>query len=165
MQEIPLEVTLGKLLTSRGLTLAIAESCTGGLIGHRVTNVPGASAYYVGGVIVYAYQAKVHLLDVLWDTLNVHGAVSRETALEMACGVRTALKADIGLSVTGILGPGGGTPQKPVGTVWIGLKAENIESGEIEDARLFVWQGNRTENKRYSAEAALQMVVDYLSFW
>jgi PncC family amidohydrolase len=152
-----LELTLGQLLAARGLTLATAESCTGGLIGHRLTNVPGSSASYLGGIIAYANDVKANSLGVPWDTLNTHGAVSRETALAMARGVRAALGADIGLSVTGIAGPDGGTPEKPVGTVWIGLSAD-----DDENAWLFVWDGDRQTNKELSAEAALQKVYDYL---
>jgi PncC family amidohydrolase len=153
----PLEILLGELLTQRRQTLAVAESCTGGLIGHRITDVPGASAYYQGSVTAYAYEAKVRLLGVRWDTINTHGAVSRATVLEMARGVRAALGADIGISVSGIAGPGGGTPEKPVGTVWLGLSAP-----DYEDAWHFLWDGDRPTNKAYSAEAALQALVHYL---
>jgi nicotinamide-nucleotide amidase len=110
----PLEVLVGELLRRGGLRLAVAESCTGGLIGHRITNVPGSSTYYMGSVTAYAYEAKVRVLGVRWSTLEKYGAVSQETVLEMASGVRRALAADIGLSVSGIAGPGGGTPEKPV---------------------------------------------------
>ncbi|MFZ6026422.1 MAG: CinA family protein [Chloroflexota bacterium] len=160
MQRIPLEVALAKLLTALDLKLAAAESCTGGLIGHRITNVPGSSAYYVGSITAYAYEAKVRLLGVSWDTLNRYGAVSRETALEMARGVRAALGADIGVSVTGIAGPEGGTPEKPVGTVWIGL---SVSGDDTDDAWMFVWQGDRLANKEQSAEAALQIVIDHFA--
>jgi PncC family amidohydrolase len=157
MNTSPLEFSLGQLLTARRLTLATAESCTGGLIGHRLTNVPGSSAYYLGGIVAYANEIKAAMLNVPWDTLNAHGAVSRETALAMARGVRAALGTDIGISVTGIAGPDGGTPEKPVGTVWIGLSA-----GDFEDAWRFLWDGDRLSNKELSAQAALQKVVDYL---
>src|SRR5512136_1771151 len=143
----PLEILLGPLLTSHGLHLAVAESCTGGLIGHRITNVPGSSEYYLGSVTAYAYEAKVRLLGVRWETLNTYGAVSRETVLEMARGVRSALAAEIGMSVSGIAGPGGGTPDKPVGTTWIGLSTT-----EGDWARKFAWTGDRRENKQSSAE-------------
>ena len=123
----PLEILLGPLLTRRGLHLAVAESCTGGLIGHRITNVPGSSEYYLGSVTAYAYEAKVRLLGVRWDTLNTFGAVSRETVLEMARGVRAVLGAEIGMAVSGIAGPGGGLPEKPVGTTWIGLSTAEYE--------------------------------------
>jgi PncC family amidohydrolase len=152
-----LETQIGRLLSKRKLTLALAESCTGGMIGDRVTNVPGSSRYFLGGVIAYAYQAKVDLLGVSWDTLNQFGAVSRETVLEMAEGARKTLKADIGASATGIAGPGGGTPDKPVGTVWIAL-----HSPEGGWTRSFQFSGNRTEIKSAAADAVLQLILDYL---
>ncbi len=155
--ETPLEHTLGTLLRQRGLRLALAESCTGGLLGHRITNVPGSSTYFMGGVTAYAYEAKVRLLGVRWETLEQYGAVSRETVLEMACGARRALSADLGLSVSGIAGPGGGQPGKPVGLVWIGLSAPGVEQ-----AWNFHFQGDRLEVKTQSAQQALQLLVDYL---
>jgi PncC family amidohydrolase len=152
-----LEVKVGKLLRRRGLRLAVAESCTGGLIGHLITNVPGSSTYYQGSVTAYAYEAKVRLLGVSWDTLEKYGAVSKETVLEMARGVRRAMAADIGLSVSGIAGPGGGIPEKPIGLVWIGLSA-----AEVDEAWQFNWPGNRLQVKEQSAQQALQLLVDYL---
>jgi len=152
-----LESRIGALLRERGLTLAVAESCTGGLVADRLTDVPGSSDYFVGGIIAYAYEAKVALLGVSWDTLRAHGAVSRETVLEMAHGARKALLADIAVSVSGIAGPGGGLPNKPVGTTWIGLSAPE---GESATSRRFL--GERRENKRLAAEAALQLVLDHL---
>jgi len=152
-----LETQIGALLRRRGLKLAIAESCTGGLIGHRITNVPGSSDYFIGGVVAYAYEAKVILLGVAWDTLNKYGAVSRETVLEMAAGARRTLGTDIAVSVSGIAGPGGGLPNKPVGTTWVGLAAPDGKW-----ARLFCFLGDREQNKALSAEAALQLVMDYL---
>jgi nicotinamide-nucleotide amidase len=157
MVETPLETLIGPLLTRRGLHLVVAESCTGGLVGHRITNVPGSSEYYLGSVTAYAYEAKVRLLGVSWDTLQKYGAVSRETVLEMARGVRTALNAEIGLSVSGIAGPGGGLPEKPVGTTWIGLS-----TADYEQAWHFIWSGNRLENKELSAEMTLRLLLDYL---
>ena len=152
-----LEIRIGHLLRQRALKLAVAESCTGGLIGDRITDVPGSSEYFLGGVVAYAYEAKVALLGVSWDTLNTKGAVSRETALEMAHGALDMLKADIAVSVTGIAGPGGGTPEKPVGTAWVGLVAK-----EGEWTRSFQFSGDREQNKVSSANAALQMLLDYL---
>ena len=152
-----LEQTLGPLLRTRGLKLATAESCTGGLVADHITDIPGSSDYFVGGVVAYAYEAKVALLHVSWDTLRLHGAVSRETVIEMARGVRTALGADIGVSVSGIAGPGGGIPEKPVGTTWIGLSARDGDW-----ARKFIWDGDRRLNKESSAQAALQFALDYL---
>lgn len=157
MDSIALENQVNDLLRQKGLRLAVAESCTGGLVGHRLTNVPGSSTCYMGSVTAYAYEAKVRLLGVLWETLEKHGAVSAETVIEMARGVRIALAADIGLGVSGIAGPTGGTPEKPVGLVWIGLS-----SPQAEFARRFIWNGDRIQNKEHSAEAALQLLIDYL---
>jgi PncC family amidohydrolase len=153
-----LEITAGELLRRRGLRLAVAESCTGGLIGHRITNIPGSSTYYMGSVTAYAYEAKVRLLGVRWETLEKYGAVSKETVLEMSRGVRKALAADIGIAVSGIAGPGGGTAEKPVGLTWIGLSA-----ADVDEAWRFIWDGDRLQVKEHSAEQALQMLVDYLN--
>ncbi len=158
MAEDSLEYLIGPLLRSQGLKLAMAESCTGGLLGHRVTNVPGSSDYYLGSVTAYAYEAKERLLGVANETLVKYGAVSQETAMEMARGIRQALGADIGISVTGIAGPGGGMPGKPVGLVWIGFSAPRLEK-----AYRCLWGGNRVENKEASAQAALQLLYDYLT--
>ncbi|MFN8425539.1 MAG: CinA family protein [Anaerolineales bacterium] len=152
-----LETQMGILLHERGLKIAFAESCTGGLVGNRVTNVPGSSEYFLGSLVAYAYEAKANLLGVSWDTLNTRGAVSRETVLEMARGARTAFQADIAVSISGIAGPGGGTPSKPVGTVWLALAASDGER-----AREFHFLGNREQVKAASADAALQFVLDYL---
>jgi PncC family amidohydrolase len=158
VKDQPLEVLAGELLRERGLRLAVAESCTGGLIGHRLTNVPGSSTYYMGSITAYAYEAKVRLLGVRWETLEKHGAVSKETVIEMARGVRRALAADIGVAVSGIAGPGGGTPEKPVGLVWISLSAP-----EIDKAWSYIWSGDRIQNKELTAEQALRLLVDYLA--
>ncbi len=158
-----LEVLIGAKLKQHGLKLAVAESCTGGLIGHRVTNIPGASEYYLGSVTAYAYEAKERLLGVSRATLLEHGAVSRETVLEMACGVRRALGGDdgfaqtVGLSISGIAGPGGGMPGKPVGLVWIGLSLP-----EGDQAREFFENGSRIENKEASADHALELLLKAL---
>jgi PncC family amidohydrolase len=156
--DVPLEALIGELLRARGLKLATAESCTGGLVGDRITNIPGSSDYYIGGVVSYAYEAKVALLGVSWDTLQTLGAVSRETVLEMARGVRKALSADISVSISGIAGPSGGLPNKPVGTTWIGLSSQDGDW-----ARVFCFDGDRETNKASSADAALQFVLDYLN--
>lgn len=152
-----LEIQVGRLLQERGLKLVLAESCTGGLLGSRITDVPGSSEYFLGGVVAYAYQAKVDLLGVSWDTLNTKGAVSRETVLEMARGVRNLMKADIAVSVSGIAGPGGATPEKPVGTTWIGLVTE-----EGEWARIFHFSRDREGNKIEAVNAALELLLNYL---
>jgi PncC family amidohydrolase len=145
------------VLKERGLKLALAESCTGGLVGDRITNISGSSEYFLGGVVAYAYEAKVALLGVSWDTLNSKGAVSCETVLEMAHGARKTLGSDIAVSISGIAGPGGGTADKPVGTTWIGLVA-----ADGEWAKLFQFSGNRQQNKASAADAALQFLLDYL---
>lgn len=150
-------------LQRRGLWLATAESCTGGMIGHLITEVPGSSAVFAGGVIAYANEAKMSLLDVPAGMLGMYGAVSRETALDMARGVRLALGREmdaaklIAVSATGIAGPGGGSAEKPVGLVWIGLSAEDYAG-----AWRYVWAGDRAANKRASAEEALRLALEYL---
>lgn len=152
-----LEAVVGQLLRARNLRLATAESCTGGLIGDRVTNVPGSSDYFLGGVIAYANQVKMGQLGVKPETLERHGAVSEQTVREMARGVRAALSAEVGLSVSGIAGPGGGTADKPVGLTWIGLSAPGVEW-----ARRFVFQGDRLAVKGQAARAALELLLEYL---
>ncbi len=155
--EESLEAVAGRLLRQRELKLATAESCTGGLIADRITDVPGSSDYFVGGFVAYAYEAKVASLGVSWDTLKTYGAVSRETVLEMARGARRVLEADLAIAISGIAGPAGGLPEKPVGTTWIGLVTP-----EGEQTQVFYWKGNRRENKELSAEAALKMLIEYL---
>lgn len=153
----PLEISVGRLLTEQKQTLAVAESCTGGLITHRLTNVPGSSAYVIVSVIAYAYEAKVAALGVSWETLNQFGAVSRETVTEMARGVRERFAASLGLAITGIAGPGGGTPEKPVGLTYIGLATP-----ERVIVEKHIWQGNRLQVKEQSAEAALKLLYEHL---
>ena len=153
----PLEVIVGDLLRAHGWRLAVAESCTGGLIGHRLTNIPGSSTYYMGSITAYAYEAKVRLLGVQWETLEEFGAVSEPVALQMARGVRRALAADVGLSVSGIAGPGGGTEDKPVGLTWFGLSVP-----DHEQAWQFIWDGDRIFNKERSAEQGLQLLMEFL---
>lgn len=152
-----LEKQIQEICRTRGLKVSTAESCTGGLISHRITDVPGSSDYFMGGIVAYSYEAKASLLGVSWDTLNTKGAVSEETVLEMARGACRVLQTDIAVSVSGIAGPGGGTPEKPVGATWIGLVTP-----EGEWARHFLWDGDRAQNKVYSCEAALQFILDYL---
>ena len=157
-QHVPLEVSIGPLLLKSKLTLATAESCTGGLIGHRLTEVPGSSEYFLGGVIAYSNEVKERVLGVKPETLEKHGAVSAETAGEMARGARRVLGTDIAVSATGIAGPGGATADKPIGLTYIALATANDERVER-----FVWDKDRTGNKWASSEAALQMLHDYLA--
>jgi PncC family amidohydrolase len=152
-----LEEMIGPRLIARRLTLATAESCTGGLIGHRLTNIPGSSEYYLGGLVAYSYLAKEKLLGVQAETLQAFGAVSEPVAREMARGACRVLGADLGVAVTGIAGPGGAAPEKPVGLTWLALCAPGLERAER-----YVWTGDRLENKEASAEAALRLVWDYL---
>ncbi len=161
--DTPLEYRIGGLLLRRGLKLVIAESCTGGLLGHLITNVAGCSEYFLGGITAYSYEAKQSLLGVKPDTLVRFGAVSRETVLEMAQGVRRAFAAQmpaenlVGVAISGIAGPGGAQPGKPVGLVWIGLSA-----AEGDWAADFYGQGSREDNKAFSAQRALEVLLAYL---
>ena len=148
-----MEAVVGQLLAERKLTVATAESCTAGLIAHRLTNVAGSSAYVRGGVVAYANDAKQQLLGVRAETLAAHGAVSEQTAGEMATGARRALGADIAVSTTGIAGPGGGTPDKPVGTVCFGLAWD----GGLITQRHQLW-GTRDWVKLLASQLALDWV-------
>src|SRR5947199_5855205 len=121
METEPVEIVVGRILAARGLTVAAAESCTGGLLAHRVTNVPGSSRYFLGSVVVYAPELKESLLGVRAETIREHTVYSAEVAMEMARGVRFVTDADIGVGVTGIAGPDGGTPERPVGLVYIAV--------------------------------------------
>jgi len=157
MQSQTLEERVGELLVRLGLTISLAESCTGGLIGHRLTNVPGSSRYFMGGVVAYDNGVKERILGVRHETLAEHGAVSAETAQEMAQRARRLFNTDLALSVTGIAGPGGATPEKPIGLTHVHLSARDAEWGERH-----IWQGTREENKARSAEAALDLLRRYL---
>lgn len=157
MKTTSAEILVGYHLRRLGWSLATAESCTGGLIGHRLTNVPGSSEYYLGGVIAYANTVKISQLGVSSATLERFGAVSRETVLEMAAGVCQRLGAQIALSVSGIAGPGGGTAEKPVGLVWIGLSAPTVQQ-----AWQYFWPGNRLQVKEQAAEQALTQLLSIL---
>ena len=148
--DITLEELIGRLLLERRQTLALAESCTGGYISHRVTLVAGSSVYYYGGAVTYSNEAKKHFLGVRSKTLVEHGAVSRETALEMSAGIKERTGASIGLSVTGVAGPGGGSPQKPVGMVWL-----SIAQNQRHEAKLFQFSGDRERIILGTSQAAL----------
>ncbi len=146
----PLEEVVGGRLRQQARTLAVAESCTGGLIGHRVTNISGSSDYFLGGMVTYSNEAKMDLLQVAAATLEEKGAVSAETAAAMARGVRELFRADFGLAVTGIAGPTGGTPEKPVGLVFMGLAGPSgVKS------RRHQFPGDREMIKTLTAETAL----------
>jgi nicotinamide-nucleotide amidase len=151
--DVTMEDVVGTLLTQHGKTVAFAESCSGGLVSHRLTNVPGSSAYFHGAVLAYADAAKINLLGVKPETITLHGSVSEETAREMAAGVRERLGTNIGVAVTGIAGPGGGTPEKPVGTVFLALAAD----GMLVARKYQLW-GNRDWIKTLAAQLALDWV-------
>jgi nicotinamide-nucleotide amidase len=153
-----MEETVGRLLQERGLTLAVAESCTGGLIGDRLTDVPGSSAYFLLGVVSYSDEAKERMLGVRPETLRGHGAVSTETAEEMAAGVRRISGASLGLATTGIAGPDGGTPDKPVGTVCVALAWE----GGAWSRRYQLGERSRDWVKGMTAQVALDRVRRWL---
>ncbi len=154
MSEHPLARTVYECFVRRHLTLATAESCTGGLIGHLVTSVPGSSEYYVGGVIAYSNEVKRQLLGVPETVLRTVGAVSQECAEAMARGIRELLGTDYAIATTGIAGPGGGTPTKPVGLVYIACAGPH---GTVVEEHRF--HGDRWTNIRLSAEAALQLLL------
>lgn len=151
-----LEGVVGKVLRYQGLTVSVAESCTGGLVGHRITNVSGSSDYYQGGIICYSNAAKIDLLGVSKETLDKEGAVSASTARQMAQGVRKVLNSDLGVSITGIAGPSGGSKAKPVGTVFIGLATD-----EETLAKRYRFWGNRAQIKLQSATMALDWIRRY----
>jgi nicotinamide-nucleotide amidase len=151
------EEEIGPLLRRGKRTISVAESCTGGLISHRITNVSGSSDYFEMGVVSYSNRSKVELLGVSRSDIQRYGAVSRQVAGKMARGVRWRAKTDIGLAVTGIAGPLGGTRQKPVGTIFIGLDHEGgTEIGE------FHFTGSREEIKEEVSQKSLEMLRDYL---
>jgi nicotinamide-nucleotide amidase len=148
-----LEEVVGRLLADRGMSVGLAESCTGGLIAARLTDIPGSSAYFAGAVVAYDNRVKRDVLAVPAGELAGFGAVSREVARSMAVGVRKLLKTDIGLAVTGIAGPGGGTPGKPVGLVYLALDC----SGKILVRELRI-EGDRAGIRLMTADAALDML-------
>jgi nicotinamide-nucleotide amidase len=153
-----LEEVIGDLFNQKGMNLGVAESCTGGLIGHRITSVAGSSNYFDRSVVVYSNKAKKDLLDIPQRVLSRYGAVSERTARLMAEGVRKKSGSDLGLAVTGIAGPGGGTPEKPVGTVWIALASrQGTKAGH------FLFHGRRYQIKILSAYTALNWIREYLT--
>jgi PncC family amidohydrolase len=159
MQEelIELSQRVGRLLSEHNLTIATAESCTGGLLGHILTSVSGSSGYYLGGVIAYSNPVKEAMLGVRHETLLDYGAVSEQTAVQMAAGVRERIGSSIGLSTTGIAGPTGGTPTKPVGLVYIG-----ISIGEQTEAFECHFQGGREAVKESTVKTLLEKLLEKL---
>ena len=154
---VNLEETVGDMLVRCGYTISTAESCTGGLIGHRFTNVPGSSTYYLGSVVSYSDDMKIKILGVQENTLQEFGAVSKQTATEMAQGVRDLFGSDLAIAVTGIAGPGGGTAEKPVGLVYI-----TLVHNDTVWAKEFKFFTDRKLNKQLSSQVALNMVRIHL---
>jgi nicotinamide-nucleotide amidase len=150
-----LAVRLGARCTVRGLRVATVESCTGGLVSHLITEVPGSSAYFVGGFVTYSDALKREAVGVPDEVLAAHGAVSAQVAMAMATGGRERTGADLAVSVTGIAGPDGGSPSKPVGLTYVA-----VADGAGVAVRRFVWGGDRAENKRLSAAAALELLLE-----
>jgi PncC family amidohydrolase len=139
----------------RGVTLAVAESCTGGLVADAITDVAGSSGYFLGGIVSYSNEVKERLLGVPGDVLAAHGAVSAQTAMAMATGVRDQFGASVGASVTGIAGPDGGTAEKPVGLTYVA-----VAGPDGVDVRRHLWSGERIANKTSSAEAVLELLLE-----
>ena len=150
--------SVGRLLKAQHLTLGLAESCTGGMIASCITDIPGSSEYFEGGVVSYSNALKTRLLGVPAGTLESFGAVSVETVMAMARGVRKRLNVGVALAITGIAGPSGGTADKPVGLTYIGLVSPR---GELW--RKYIWKGNRRENREQSTRAALELLVEQLT--
>lgn len=149
---------LGAALSASGKTLAVAESCTGGLLGGAITSIPGSSLYFSGGVVTYANSAKISLLGVPPDLVAARGAVSREAALAMAEGVLSLFQADLAIAVTGVAGPGGGSRGKPVGTVWVAV----VALGGVRYAHRFRFPGGRAAVRRETVRASLGAAIDFL---
>ena len=159
--DTPVEDRVGDALRGAGASVAVAESCTGGLIGSLLTDVPGSSAYFDRALVTYSYDAKLDVLGVSRESLDDHGAVSEPVASEMAAGVRDTAGVDWGVATTGIAGPGGGSPEKPVGTVYIGL-AHRGEWGTGESyttVERHVFDGTRVEIKERIARRALETLL------
>ncbi len=153
-----LESAIGKLLRQKGLTLATAESCTGGYLAHLITSVAGSSDYFKGSVIAYANEVKMKVLGVRESTLAEHGAVSEQTVREMVQGALRVLGTDLAMATSGIAGPGGGTPEKPVGTVWIA-----VGNNDQVKARIFHFRRDRERNIQYAATYALEMLRRFVN--
>jgi PncC family amidohydrolase len=149
---------VGEALRGRGMHLATAESCTGGLVAHLITEVPGSSDYFTGALVTYANYAKIALAEVPSDVLEAHGAVSAQVARAMAEGTRHRLGVEVAVAVTGVAGPDGGTAAKPVGLTYVA-----VADADGTDVRRYVWDSDRSGNKRLSAAAALDLVLERTS--
>jgi PncC family amidohydrolase len=150
---------VGAACRERGVRLGTAESCTGGLVAHIVTEVPGSSDYFSGALVTYANEAKIALTAVSSEVLAAHGAVSAQVAKAMADGARETLGVDIAVAVTGVAGPDGGSAAKPVGLTYVA-----VADASGDDVRRYTWDSDRTGNKRLSAAAALELVLERLGW-
>ncbi len=155
--ELRLIERLQALCLDRGVSVAVAESCTGGLVAKLITDLAGSSSYFRGGVVSYANDVKVELLGVPSDLLEAHGAVSAQVARAMASEVRLRLRADLGASVTGVAGPGGGTAAKPIGLTYVAVSGR-----DGEEVRRFLWNGDRDFNRHASAQALVELLLSRL---
>ncbi len=153
-----LAARLQALALDRGISIATAESCTGGLIGHAITTIAGSSGYYRGGIVSYADDVKVTVLDVPRPTIVHHGAVSAQVAVAMAEGARRHVACDYGVAVTGVAGPSGGSEAKPVGLTYVATAGP-----DGQQVRRYVWDGDRAANKERSAAAALRLLLEVLA--
>jgi PncC family amidohydrolase len=149
---------LARILTRKKLTLSVCESCTSGMFGSLITSIPGSSKYFLGGIIAYSDRVKNKVVGVRTRTLERHGAVSAETVLEMAQGVRRIFRSDIGIAITGIAGPSGGSKEKPVGLTFIGLRHRQKNM-----IRHFVFEGGRAAVRQGACQAALNLILSYLA--
>lgn len=158
MKSDSIEVKISRVLKKRKKTLALAESCTGGLVSSRITDVPGSSEYFRGGIIAYSNDVKVSVLNVAPDIIKKYGAVSRESALEMALGVKRLLNTDIAVSATGIAGPGGGTKGKPAGLAYIAFVSD-----KTKNLRKVFFKGSRATLKKRFSDSVLKLILKNLS--
>ncbi|HQP91268.1 MAG TPA: CinA family protein [Candidatus Omnitrophota bacterium] len=152
-----IERTIAQIITKKKLTVSVAESCTGGLVSHSLTNIPGSSKYFMLGIVAYSNESKQKLVGVSEETLRKHGAVSKETALELARNIKHIAGTNIGIGITGIAGPSGGTPTKPVGTVFI-----SVSIGHHDFFKKFQFSGKREIVKKKTKDAALNLLNECL---
>jgi len=151
------EQIVGEILRNKKLTLSAAESCTGGRIGDKITNIPGSSDYFLGSMVTYSNEAKLALLEVKIESLKAYGAVSEQIAKEMGLGSRKVFGSDIGISTTGIAGPSGGSKEKPVGLVWFA-----VTDGKATKTDSVVFSGDRLDVKESAANHAIEMIIAFL---
>ena len=156
-QQLDVAKACAKLFTLQNLTVSVAESCTGGRLSSILTDIPGSSEYYKMGMVVYSNQAKIQFVGVNHEIIHQHGAISKQTAYELAAGIKKLANTNIGIGITGIAGPTGGSPEKPVGTVYIGVVID-------DEAKInkYIFSGNRAQNKRQFTLAALNMILEML---